>query len=353
MKKPCLAGLLLLITLFGYGRPAASQVDVEAILADLNATSRAKRNEVLVAGARKEGKLQWNTTMPVTEAQDFIDRFNKKYPFVEVQYSRLSGTAVVNRVITESKAGAQSIDVFGARGTLHYGLMNAGIVAKNEAPFRRELRDGFIDRDGYFSGNFTYALVIGYNARAVPGAKAPTSYQSLLAPEWNGQMSLDFESYEWLAGILDIMGEEKGLDFARKLAAHNLRIIRGHSLLTQQLAAGEIQILIDAYHHQMIRFKEKGAPVDFVVPETMIIKEPSGIWISRKARYPHAAALFVDFLFSKDGQEVYQNGHRLVARKDMEWNFGGKKLGRTHVLSMEKWGRNYDRLTKTFHQIFK
>ena len=31
--------------------------------------------------------------MPVTEAQDFTNRFNKKYPFVKVEYSRLSGTA--------------------------------------------------------------------------------------------------------------------------------------------------------------------------------------------------------------------------------------------------------------------
>ena len=229
----------------------------------------------------------------------------------------------------------------------------SGNRRKNKAPFRRELRGGFVDADGYFSGNFTYALVIGHNTRAVPAIKAPDSYQSLLAPEWNGQIAFDFESYEWLAGMMDIMGEEKGLDFARKMAAQNLRIVRGHSLLTQQLAAGEMPILLDAYHHQMIRFKEKGAPVDFVVPETMIIKEPSGVWINKKALHPHAAALFVDFLFSKDGQEVYQIGNRLVARKDMEWSFGGKKVGRTHVLSMEKWGRDYDRLTKTFRQIFK
>ena len=58
-------------------------------------------------------------------------------------------------------------------------------------------------------------------------------------------------------GMMDIMGEEKGLDFARKMAAQNLRIVRGHSLLTQQLAAGEMPILLDAYHHQMIRFKRK------------------------------------------------------------------------------------------------
>jgi iron(III) transport system substrate-binding protein len=308
---------------------------------------------VLVTEARKEALVQWNSTMPVTDARDVIDRFRKRYPFIDVQYSRMSGTAVVNRLLTEYKAGTSRLDVLGARGDMHPTLMKSGVIAKNDAPFRVELRDGFIDRDGYFSGNCTYGLVIGYNTRNVPLARVPTSYQSLLGPEWRGQIAFDLESYEWLGGMMDIMGEAKALDLARKLAAQTLRTVRGHTLLTQLVAAGEIQVLLDAYHHQMITFKEKGAPVDFVIPETMIIKEPSGIWITKKAPHPHAAALFVDFLFSKAGQEVYQNGNRLVARKDLEWNFGGKKVNRTHVIDMTKWGQKYDDLIKSFDQIFR
>jgi ABC-type Fe3+ transport system substrate-binding protein len=85
----------------------------------------------------------------------------------------------------------------------------------------------------------------------------------------------------------------------------------------------------------------------------MIIKEPSGIWITKKAPRPHAAALFVDFLFSRAGQEAYQNGNRLVARKDMAWHFGGKKINRTHVVDMAKWGTKYDDLIRSFDQIFR
>jgi iron(III) transport system substrate-binding protein len=153
--------------------------------------------------------------------------------------------------------------------------------------------------------------------------------------------------------MIDIIGEAKALSLARKLAAQKIRMVRGHTLLTQLVAAGELKVLLDAYHHQMISFKEKGAPIDFVIPETLIIKEPSGIWITRKAPRPHALALLVDFLFSREGQEVYQKGNRMVARKDMEWNLGGKKLLRTHVISMDKWGDKYPELIKTFEQIFR
>jgi iron(III) transport system substrate-binding protein len=343
----------LMTFLLGAFGSAAAQTDAESLLARLNSMPLTKRGEVLMAEARKEAVVQWNSTMPVTDAREVIDQFRKRYPFVDVQYSRLSGTAVVNRFLTEYKAGASRLDVLGARGDMHPTLMKAGAVARNNAPFRVELREGFIDKDGYFTGNFTYGLVIGYNTRNVPAARVPKSYESLLAPEWKGQIGFDLESYEWLAGLIDIIGEEKALALARRLASQDLRTVRGHTLLTQLVAAGEIQALLDAYHHQIITFKEKGAPVDFVVPETMIIKEPSGLWISKSAPHPHAAALFVDFLFSREGQAAYQKGNRLVARKDMEWNFGGKKINRTHVIDMAKWGGKYDDLIRTFDQIFR
>src|SRR5713226_3550104 len=352
MKKSWVFSLCIgaLLTVTTYAR---CQVDAEILLARLNALPSKERDEALIAGARKEGAVEWYSTLPPTDVRDLIDRFTKKYPFIEVKYTRAGGTGVINRLLTEYKTATYRADVVGARGTFHATLMKAGVVAKNLAPFRQELRDGFMDREGYFAGPFTYSLVIGYNTRNVAPIKVPESYQDLLASDWKGQMALDLESYEWLAGLQDILGEEKGLEFARKLAAQNIRTQRGHTLLTQLVAAGEVQVIIDGYHYQMMNFKEKGAPVDFVIPDPMIFKDPSGTWTMKKAPHPHAAALLVDFLFAKEGQKVFEDQNRLLARKDMEWNFGGKRLKRVHVLSAEKWGPRYNDLVKQFDQIFR
>jgi iron(III) transport system substrate-binding protein len=329
-----------------------AQADVEAILAKLNALPANERNELLLSSARKEGVVDWQSTLPVTEARDLIARFAKKYPGVELRHTRLSGTGVVNRFLTEYKAGVHRTDVIGGRGSLHPMLMKAGVVARNLAPFRRELREEFVDKDGYYVGNFTYGLVFGYNVKNVARDRVPAAYEDLLSPYWKDQMGLDRESYDWLGGIMDIMGEQKGLDYARKLSEQNLKIIKGHTLLTQLVAAGEIRLLIDAYHHHIVSFKEKGAPLELVIPDPLIVREPSGIWISKKAVHPYAAALLTDFLLSKEGQQLYLDGNRLVARKDMPWNFGGKKPNRINILS-EKWAANYNELTKQFDQIFR
>ena len=344
----------VVIFLLSYLGIARAQTDAESILAKINGMAPASRTEVLVTEARKEALVQWNSTMPVTDARDVIDRFRKKYPFIDVQYSRMSGTAVVNRLLTEYKAGTSRLDVLGARGDMHPTLMKAGVVAKNDAPFRAELRAGFIDKEGLLQRQFHLRVGhwLQHAQRTCPERSNVLSKSISARMEWPDRLR---------SRVLRMVGRDdrhngrrESLGFlARRLAAQNLRTVRGHTLLTQLVAAGEIQALLDGYHHQMITFKEKGAPVDFAIPETMIIKEPSGIWITKKAPHPHAAALFVDFLFSKAGQEIYQNGNRLVARRDLEWNFGGKKVNRTHVIDMHKWGQKYDHLIRSFDQIFR
>ncbi|MGH7834531.1 MAG: ABC transporter substrate-binding protein, partial [Candidatus Binatia bacterium] len=235
------------------------QVDAESVFARVNALPAKERAETLAAEARKEGVVEWYGSIALDDVKELTDRFKKKYPFVEVKYTRSGGTAVLNRFMNESKAGTFKSDVLSARGNFHPTLMKAGLVAKNLAPFRKDLREGFLDRDGYFLGHYSYSFVIGYNTRLVPPDKAPQAYRDLLSPEWAGQIALDLEGYDWLAGIIDIMGEEQGLDLARKLAAQKLRLQRGHSLLTQLVVAGELKVIADGYHFQLQGFKEKGA----------------------------------------------------------------------------------------------
>jgi|SRR5262245_4776277 len=343
----------VIVLIFSFNVQVFGQSDADAILARVNALPSNQRIEALVAEARKERLIDWYGSLLVPEATLIIDKFKQRYPFLEVRYARGGGTQVINRFLNESKAGSYNADVIGARSNFHRTLMQAGVVAKNVAPFRQELRDGFTDSAGYLAGQHTFGLVIGYNTKNVPPNKLPQSYQDFLRPEWKGQIGLDIESYDWLAGILDTMGEEKGIDFARKLATQNIHVQRGHSLLLQLVAAGELKAEIDAYHYQINEFRKKGAPLDFIIPEPMVVKEPSAIWISRRAPHPHAAALLVDFLFSREGQQILAGLSVLVARKDIPWDFGGKQVKGIHVLSAEKWGSKYNDLARQFDEIFR
>ncbi len=339
--------------LTGFPSAVLSQESVEATLARLNALPHAERQASLVKGAQSDKIVEWYATLPVELSSQLVTAFRKRYPFLDIKYTRGGGGRMVNRVITEHRAGSNKFDVLGGTSTSHDVLMKAALIARHLTPVRKELRDGFIDADGYRVMPFTYAFVIGYNTRAVAKDQRPLSYEELLQPRWKGEIGLESAAYEWLAGLMDTMGEDKALAFARKLAAQNPRVQQGSTLLVQQMSAGEFKVLVDALHYQVENFKLQGAPVDYVVPDPLLIKDPSGLWLAKYSPHPHAAALFIDFLVSREGQQFFAQANRLVARKDVEWRSLGKLPARTHVLSVEKWAPRNKELIGQFDKIFR
>jgi iron(III) transport system substrate-binding protein len=337
----------------GFTAVAFAQETVESALARINALPPAERHESLVKGAQSEKALEWYATLPVQLSAELITAFRKQYPFIEVKYTRGGGGRMVNRVITEHRAGSNKFDVLGGTSTSHEVLMKAGLIARNLTPVRKELRDGFVDAGGYRVMPFTYAFVIGYNTRTVPKDQRPRSYEDLLHPKWKGEIGLEAAAYEWLAALIDTMGEDKALAFARKLAGQNLRVQQGSTLLVQQMSAGEFKVLIDALHYQIENHKQQGAPVDYVVPDPLLIKDPSGLWLAKYSPHPHSATLLIDFLLSREGQQIFAQSHRLVARKDVEWRSLGKLPERTHVLSVEKWAPRNKELIALFDKTLR
>jgi iron(III) transport system substrate-binding protein len=75
---------------------------------------------------------------------------------------------------------------------------------------------------------------------------------------------MDREEYDWLAGLIDVMGENKATAFFKRLVEQGVKFKRGHALITQLVAAGEHDLLVDGYVHNAVQFKTKGAPINFV-----------------------------------------------------------------------------------------
>jgi ABC-type Fe3+ transport system substrate-binding protein len=72
------------------------------------------------------------------------------------------------------------------------------------------------------------------------------------------------------------------------------------------------------------------------------------------AQAPHAAAarLFVDFLLSKEGQQLYQGAGRLVARSDLPQD-ESMKVRRVQIVPVDPaWAENFDEDSKLMKEIF-
>src|SRR5574341_483085 len=93
------------------------------------------------------------------------------------------------------------------------------------------------------------------------------------------------------------------------------------------------------------------APVDFSFSEPFVpVRSPTTISISSAAPHPHAAALFVDFLLYKQGQDIMASQGRWVSRKDGGYftDLKGKKM----QIPSPEWDDKQVELIKLYNGIF-
>ncbi len=302
--------------------------------------------------ARKEGKVVLYTTMNATETGRVVDAFKKKYPPIDATFYRTGDEALLNKVETEARLGQHLWDVIELTGFAGYHLFLKGFYAKHDSPERKFFPEGFKDKEGYWTSHYTNTHILIYNTRMVPKDQAPKSYDDLLHPRWKGKMVLDAKDYEWFANMLKFMGEEKGIAYMRKLAAQDIRMQAGHTLLAQLVAAGEMPLGIAMYGHRAEQMKRQGAPVESVALNPVVLNLHP-VALSAKAAHPNAGKLLVDFFLSRDAAKIIQSFNRIPDRPDVPPDPPSLIKDIPILPSDLTLVNDYNRYVKLFREIFK
>src|SRR5262245_64339324 len=101
-------------------------------------------------------------------------------------------------------------------------------------------------------------------------------------------MIMDMEAHDLLAGLIDLWGESKATAYLRRLASEQkVRFSRqSHAFMTQLVATGEHDLIVDGYVHNAVAFKEKAEPVDFVMITLTFIRTPETFVINFRSQHP-------------------------------------------------------------------
>ena len=83
----------------------------------------------LIDAAKKEGQLNWYTSMSVVDNTRYLELFNKKYPFIKVNVRRVGGERLVTIITTEHRAGKTLFDVVISSGVAP-SLIKSGYIRK-------------------------------------------------------------------------------------------------------------------------------------------------------------------------------------------------------------------------------
>ena len=288
-----------------------SLLRIIAALAIVAAPAARAADAALIAAARKEGAVTWYTTQIINQfARPAAELFEKKYG-VKVNYVRSDTGEMVIRVMNEAKAGRLQADVIDGTSSVP-ALKREGLTAKFIPENARRFPAQFIDAEGeWVAGNFYVHQPI-FNTDLVKKGTEPRSYEDLLDPKWKGKMSwsslTSSSSAPGFVGIVLMhMGEQKGMDYLRKLAAQNITPVNfAARQVVDQVMAGEYPLTLQAFHHHAVISGGKGAPVQWI-PFEPAMAVLSVIAVTRDAPHPNAARLFTEFLVSPEGQQLYRD----------------------------------------------
>src|SRR5262247_3866204 len=116
----------------------------------------------LVAQAKKEGRVTWYTTVSIPESKQFMDMFEKQYPFIKVDLLRSGSGPLVNRIVNEYAAKNYAADVLqGMSSRGGYTLLRRkNIIGRYESPERKYYPAELKDKEGYWSSTFQNTFVL-------------------------------------------------------------------------------------------------------------------------------------------------------------------------------------------------
>ena len=302
----------------------------------------------LAAGAKKEAEINLYLSTDLSDANGMMQSFKKKYPFIDVKFFRAGNDKLLSRILTETSAGKFNGDVILISSFEVRVLMQKKLLQKYMSPEGQYYSEGFTDKDSYWTSVYSIPRVVAYNTKLVRADTAPKTYEDLLQPRWKNSLSVSNSAVLWYTGFLKFYGEEKGRDYMKKLSAQKLLFRDSESVITQLLAAGEFPLGL-TYLHQVGTMKRKGAPVDWIRTAQPIVTGLKPISLSVKAAHPHAEKLFIDFILSKEGQELIRSFNRISGRADVASEFTeGAKL----YPAEPRWGDDYGKHVEEFRAIF-
>jgi len=273
------------------------------------------REKMLIEGAKKEAQLTFYNSH--TGFRTVAQEFEKKYPFINVSEWRSESKELFKRVMEEYAAGRFLVDVVETTDLMAF-LQREGILQEYYSPHMLYYGDEYKAKGKtgvYYLADREIYIGLGFNTEHVPLAEAPKSLKDLLDPRWKGKMSITGTKTgtTWLGNALEVMGR----DFIEKLSHQDVKVqnISG-AALAGLVASGEVPLSPSIFRDNIFVAKKKGAPVEWR-PLEPVVTNIGCSGITTKAPHPYAALLFLDYLHSKEGQQVVMKSGPSSPRGDM------------------------------------
>ncbi|KVG29621.1 ABC transporter substrate-binding protein [Burkholderia diffusa] len=292
----------------------------------------------VVDAAKKEGKLIVYSTTDTGLVRPLIKDFESLYG-VKVEYNDMNSTELYNRYISENAASSTSADVLWSSAMdLQVKLVNDGLMASYDSPESAHVPQWAQYQKQAYGTTFE-PLAIVYNKRLIPENEVPKTRADLIkllttqADKFKGKVTTyDIEKsgvgFNYLTQDAHV-NEKVTWELVKAIGATGPKLQSSTGAMMERISSGENLIgynIIGSYAYAKAK-KDKSIGYVFPKDYTQVVSRLATI--SKKAKNPNAAKLWVDYLLSQRGQTLIANQANLYAiRADV--------TGETSVASLSK-----------------
>ncbi len=271
----------------------------------------------LTDAAKKEGgKVVVYGTLEQQPAAEIQKAFERRTGIV-LEYWRASATKVLDRSLTEYRAGKPMFDVVIGPPDAMRIMRKEGIFAKYDSPSAKDFSKDAIDPElGTSYRNFIIGIL--YNKSVIRSADAPTSLEDLVKPQYRGKLVMPdptqhTTTIQWLANLHKVMRKEKVDKYIHDLASAKPMLLESFVPAAERVVTGERPIGISFVKYVYLLGKE-GAPLDYVRLGKML-GDGHHIALSNKAPHASAGKVFIDFFLGEESMRIMAEMGEFVNRK--------------------------------------
>ena len=266
------------------------------------------------------GKVTIYGTVEVEEFEPWQKKFEEHYPNIQLNFNRryVYGTPppMAQAVMDETKKGQDTADVLIASTAPILQMENLGILSPHN--FDNSILSKYKHYNDYWISVLAIPTVQMYNPEAIDESDLPKEALDLTAEKWKGKLTthdltLGTFGAHWLTKIKDLFGEEKWMKFVHGLAKNKPTKFGLFDDLTDSLTDAKTPLAVNALHHDLIKAKAEGRPVErLVLSDLPAMSTSNAIAITKASKNKEAAAVLVKFLLSDEGQEMIGNSSHTV-----------------------------------------
>jgi iron(III) transport system substrate-binding protein len=271
----------------------------------------------LLVAAKKEGPL---TVYSSTNEQEGLPLFKifEEATGLKFNYIRGNDASLISRIAIEMRANQPSFDIVHMTNA---HKMPQQLLAQFDPPEAKHILPDARDPNRRWYGVYTVYTTPAYNTKLIKPDDLPKSFEDFAKrKEWAGRVAIDHTDLEWLRGIMQFFGEQKGTALVREIAANLKPVITdGRLAMARSLAAGEYLFALNNFVNLTLNVKLAGGAVEFfpLDPVPLFFAQ---VAVSARAPNPNTARLAANYMLSAECQVFYSKFGRLPTRTDVETN---------------------------------